>query len=48
MWVGTAVTGAFAGATLVSYLVHRSEASEAGVALNCGVGLGQVLCSGSF
>lgn len=50
MWVGGAATGAFAAATLVSYILQRDEeAVDANtVGFDCGLGWNQVLCAGRF
>jgi tetratricopeptide (TPR) repeat protein len=48
MWVGTAATGTFAAAAVVSYFLNKDDADASSTALSCGVGLGEVLCAGRF
>jgi hypothetical protein len=48
MWVAGAATGAFTVASVVSFWVNADDGKESGTALGCGVGFGQLSCSGSF
>ena len=49
MWVGTAAAGAFAAASIVTFvLLDTPDSDEQSTALSCGVGLGLVECAGRF
>jgi hypothetical protein len=48
MWVAGAATGAFTVASVVSFWVNTDDGKESGTALGCGVGFGQLSCSGRF
>jgi tetratricopeptide repeat protein/PEGA domain-containing protein len=48
MWVAGAATGAFTVASVVSFWVNADDGKESGTALGCGVGFGQLSCSGRF
>lgn len=50
MWVGTAAAGAFAAASIVTFLLMDAPGSDEqqSTALSCGVGLGLVECAGRF
>lgn len=49
MWVGTAAAGAFAAASIVTFLLMDApDSDEQSTALSCGVGLGLVECAGRF
>lgn len=49
MWVGTAAAGAFAAASIVTFvLLDTPDSDEQSTAVSCGVGLGLVECAGRF
>jgi tetratricopeptide (TPR) repeat protein len=50
MWIGTAATGVFATATVISFFLqgNAEQPQTTAKGLDCGIGLGQLQCAGRF